>query len=119
MGSFAIFLALAPFVVGAAAGLVRSGPTWRFQLTQLVVLAAFTAGWFVSRVEGNDDTTPAQVFAGWFVVIALPIATTFVVARLTTGAPRWVSIALVGPTVFFMTALIAVGAAVMAGLVRF
>lgn len=120
MGSLAILLAMAPFVVGAAAGLVRSGPALRFQAVQLLVLAAFSAGWFVSRVRGGTgDASPAQVFVGWLVVIALPITVTFVAAKATPGVPRWVAIALVGPTVFFTTALVAVGLAVMAGLVRF
>ena len=119
MGSVAILLVLAPFAVGAAAGLVRTGPAWRTQVTQLAVLAAFSLGWFVSRVPGGTDATPAQAFVGWFVVIALPISITFIAARATAGTPRWVSIALIGPTVFFITMLIAVGVAVMAGLVRF
>lgn len=120
MGSLALTLALAPFVVGAAAGLVRSGPAWRFQATQLALLALFSGGWFLSRTQGDPAAgSPGQVFGGWFVVIALPIAVTFLVARLTAGAPRWVSIALIGPTVFFLTALVAVGLSVMAGLVRF
>lgn len=120
MGSLAVLLALAPFAVGAAAGLVRTGPAWRFQVAQLLVLGAFSGGWFVSRIQGSSvDASPAQAFVGWFAVIALPITVTFTVAKLTARSPRWVSMALIGPTVFFMTALVAVGLAVMAGLVRF
>lgn len=120
MGSLAVLLALAPFAVGATAGLVRSGPAWRFQIVQLLVLAAFSGGWFMTRVQGTSvDASPAQAFVGWFVVIALPIAVTFIVAKVTRTSPRWVSMALIGPTVFFVTALIAVGLAVSAGLVRF
>ena len=114
------FLALTPFIVGAAAGVVRNGPAWRFQMTQLVLLAALSAGWFVTQVNAPSAyASPSQTFVGWLVVIALPVWMTFLAARLTSGAPRWVSIALIGPTVFFVTALIAVGVAVSAGLVRF
>jgi len=52
------------------------------------------------------------------VVIAAPITATFLAVRMSAGAPRWVALLLIAPTVPFATALVGLSIAVVSGPLR-
>ena len=67
---------------------------------------------------GTAAASPGEIFAGWFVVIAAPITATFLAVRMSAGAPRWVALLLIAPTVPFATALVGLSIAVVSGPLR-